>query len=203
MSYKAAFLAGLVASGLALSPALAQAPGPTQSQSEMSDTTKRAAADKGDPAHYVTNAAISDLFEVESGKLATTKAREDRVKDFGRMMVRDHTDSTKKLKDAVKSANVNVEPPDELDDEHKKMLEQLKDASDGRFDRMYMDMQVKGHNQALELHRGYARAGEVEALKSFANEVVPVIEKHREVARELASEVTRGAVMGISPPEKK
>jgi len=129
------------------------------------------------------------MFEVQAGKLAITKGRNNDVKDFARAMVKDHSDSTKKLKDAIAEAKLKTKPPTKLDAAHQKMLDQLKTASASRFDRMYMDMQVKGHNQALALHKGYAAKGDVTQLKTAAGEISDVVQHHIEMANKVASEV--------------
>jgi putative membrane protein len=70
-----------------------------------------------------------------------------------------------------------------------KKLDQLKRANEMNFDPLYMDMQVKGHNQALALHQGYASSGPVAPLKKAAGEIAPVVQKHLEHANKIASMV--------------
>ena len=181
----------LIAAGILLADiaAFAQTNTGTQPKSEMSPTTRSEAQDKSSTARYIHDAAMTDMFEVQAGKLAITKGRNNGVKDFARTMVKDHTDSTKKLKDAIAEAKVKAKPPTKLDTEHQKMLDQLKNANTSRFDRLYMDMQVKGHNQALALHKGYSTNGNVAPLKTAAGEISEVVQHHIEMANKVASQI--------------
>jgi putative membrane protein len=181
----------LIAAGILLADvaAFAQTSAGTQPKSEMSPTTRSQIQDKSSTSRYIHDAAITDMFEVQAGKLAITKGRNNSVKDFARTMVKDHTDSTKKLKDAIAEAKITTKPPAKLDAEHQKMLDQLKAADATRFDRLYMDMQVKGHNQALALHKTYAADGKIEPLKTAAGEIAGVVQHHLEMANKVASEV--------------
>jgi putative membrane protein len=167
--------------------AFAQTQHGTQPKSEMSQTTKSEAQDKSATSRYIRQASMSGMFEVEAGKLALIKARNNAVKDFARQMVNDHTDWNKKLENAVAEGKVATKPAAKLDAEHQKKLDQLKSADTARFDRLYMDTQVKGHNQALALHKGYAANGDVEPLKNAAGELVPMVQHHLDMANKVAS----------------
>ena len=50
---------------------------------------------------FVQNAATSDMYEIEAGKIAIQKAQSDTVKTFGQMMVDAHSKTTEELKDVA------------------------------------------------------------------------------------------------------
>ena len=54
------------------------------------------------------------------------------------------------------------------------------------FDNMYMQIQVRGHEEALALYRSYAEVGEVESLRKLTRNALPIMERHREEARRIA-----------------
>jgi putative membrane protein len=126
---------------------------------------------------YVTKAAIGDLFEIESSNLALNKSKDKAVQDFAQMMVRDHTDSSNKIKAAV-AGNADLAPPSKLDPQHETMLKQLKDADAQAFDNLYVQMQTAGHSDALTLHQTYAASGDNQALRKVAADIVPVVQMH-------------------------
>ena len=135
---------------------------------------------------YVTWAAMSDMYEIEAGRLAAQKARNPRVKNFAQMMVTDHTSSSQRLQQAMPSG-LTMNMPTQLDAEHQAKLSQLQNAPAGAgFDRMYLQQQVMAHEQALALHQNYGRAGDVPALRNVATSVAPVVETHLREARTLA-----------------
>src|ERR1700748_886465 len=47
---------------------------------------------------FVEAAAISDMYEVEAGKIAQKRAHSQKVRDFAAKMVEAHTQTTEKLK---------------------------------------------------------------------------------------------------------
>jgi putative membrane protein len=127
---------------------------------------------------YIARAANSDMYEIQAGELAARNGQSQEVKDFGRMMVEDHTKSSQDMKAIVARANVGTEPPARLDSEHQAMIDRLKAARGEEFDREYLSQQVTAHRKALALHQGYAQGGDNTELKGFAVQVVPVIQKH-------------------------
>lgn len=129
---------------------------------------------------YVAQAANSDMYEIQAGELATKNGQSQQVKDFGRMMVTDHTKSSQDMKALVSRANLGTQPPARLDAEHQAMIDRLKAAKGEAFDREYMSQQMEAHRKALALHQGYAQSGDNTELKGFATQVIPVIQKHHD-----------------------
>lgn len=132
---------------------------------------------------YVTNAAISDMYEVQSSQLALEKAQSPEVKTFAQKMINDHTATTKQLKSTIASANLNLTPPTTLDSRRQGMLDNLKGLSGAEFDNAYLEQQTAAHEEALKLHRGYAQDGDTPALTNLAGEIAPKIENHLQMVQ--------------------
>lgn len=132
---------------------------------------------------FVSMAAASDMYEVEAGKLAQTMGKSDAVKNFGRMMVTDHTKSTADLKAAAGQVQ-GVDMSPQLTAEHQSDLDALKSAGEN-FDQVYAQQQVAAHTKALSMLRGFAERGDAEPLKEFAAKTAPVVERHLTEARSL------------------
>ena len=77
-------------------------------------------------------------------------ARSRGVRDFGTMMVQDHTKTTRGLQDAIRKSGRPVPPPPPLTGAQQGMLGQLKNAGRG-FDFIYLQQQVQAHQEALGL----------------------------------------------------
>lgn len=135
---------------------------------------------------YVQKAAIADMFEIESSKLALEKAQSQPLKKLAGMMVDDHGASTSKIKSAVSMGKVSVSLPSELDAKHREALDQLRGLSGTEFDKKYLDVQIKGHEEALQLHQSYAENGDNKALKDAATDIVKVMERHLKEIRALS-----------------
>ena len=129
-------------------------------------------------ADFVAAVASSDLYEIESGELATEKATSPEVKSFAQMLIADHKKSTADLKAAVADANppVSVEPV--LDQEKLSMIDTLKNTPAGEFDKAFIDQQKQAHQKALELLRGYEAGGDNPGLKQFAAKAATVVQAH-------------------------
>src|SRR5437763_80277 len=117
---------------------------------------------------YVQKSAISDEFEIESSKLALQKAQDPAIKSFAQEMVDDHTAATNKLKEAAKTAKINIAARQKLDRQHQDTLAALRSKSGPQFDQAYMRAQLLGHREALNLQKAYGESGDNPTLKAHA-----------------------------------
>lgn len=134
---------------------------------------------------FVTKAGASDLYERDSSKLVVGSANSG-VKAFAQEMIKDHTDSTAKVKAAAMKSGIAVAPP-KLEPAQAQMLAKLRAASGSARDRLYVSQQKLAHQQALALHQGYAQQGDKPALKAAAGEIAPVVQHHIEMLSSLGS----------------
>lgn len=132
---------------------------------------------------FVDTVAASDMYEVEAGKLAQEKGASQAVKDFGAMMVKDHTQSTADLKaGAAETPGLTVAP--KLTAGQEADLAALRDAGD-TFDTLYTQQQSAAHSQALALLQDYGANGDSASLKAFATKTASVVDGHLAKAGEL------------------
>lgn len=136
-------------------------------------------------SEFVQKAAMSDIYEVEAGKIATKKGQSDQVKQFGQHMVEAHTKTTEELTAIVKSDNIKVELPTKLDSKHQNMIDDLNEAKLEDFDKVYAKQQVDGHQDAVDLFEKYAKKGDNANLKQFAEKTLSTIKEHLEAAKKL------------------
>ena len=133
-------------------------------------------------ADFVKIAAISDMFEIESSKLAEQRA-DEASKKFAAQMVADHTKTSADLKALAPRANVDV--PTSLDSSHQNKLDKLKGLNGVEFDKEYDSMQVDVHVDAVSLFERYADGGENADLKVWAAQTLPHLKHHLEMAKSL------------------
>ena len=129
---------------------------------------------------FADMASGSDAYEIAAGKLAASKATTKALKDFGTMMVKGHTHSTEKLKEAAKNASPAIVPAGVMTAEQKANLATLESATGADFDAAYNGQQVAAHTQALAGIQGYAASGDVPSLKTWAVNTAPVVQMHLE-----------------------
>jgi putative membrane protein len=133
---------------------------------------------------FVQKAAMSDMYEVQAGKLAAEKGQSDAVKQFGTQMVDAHTKTTDELTGIVKTKNIKVDLPTKLDAKHQKLIDDLNSAVEG-FDKTYAKQQVDGHQEAVDLFKKYAAKGDDADVKQFAEKTLSTIEHHLDEAKKL------------------
>ncbi len=134
---------------------------------------------------YIPQAAISDMYEIEAGKIAMVRGRAPEVKAFARMMVADHQKSSDRLKRFVAENPVNIAVPNTIDPRRRAMLGALDEAGDREFDSVYVGQQAAAHLEAFNLQSSYAKGGDHPALKKLAAGTVPMIAAHRKQAEAL------------------
>jgi putative membrane protein len=134
---------------------------------------------------FVTNAGISDMYEIQAGQIAQKKGQSAGVKDFGKMMVTEHTAMSNEMKPLVTAAGKT--PPTGLDERRKGMIDNLNAAPAADFDKTYLSQQEAAHNEALTLMQGYADNGDDAGLKGGAAKAVPKIQSHLDKVRALQS----------------
>ncbi|MEQ5787883.1 DUF4142 domain-containing protein [Erythrobacter sp. NFXS35] len=127
---------------------------------------------------YVQRTAISDMYEIQAGQLAVENGSSDEVRAFGRMMIDDHTASTRDLMAAAGQSGGPASMPTQLDSEHRAMIDRLENLDGENFDNEYMTQQMAAHRKALAMHEAYAERGDNAELRQFAQNVVPVIRGH-------------------------
>ncbi|MGP9811299.1 DUF4142 domain-containing protein [Rhodopseudomonas sp. NSM] len=135
-------------------------------------------------ADFVKQAAISDMFEIQSNKLAEAKGNAAE-KAFAKQMVADHTKTSNELKSLVSGGKVTAQLPTALDDAHQSKLEKLKTATGAEFSETFIDQQVSAHKDAVSLFDRYARGGENAELKNWAGQTLPALKHHLDMAQNL------------------
>jgi putative membrane protein len=135
-------------------------------------------------AGFVTQAAIGDMFEIESSKLAEQKGNLNAA-HFSPALAKDHAEMSAELKSLTQAGKVKAELPAALDSAHQEKLEKLKAIKGGAFDKSYIAMQVDAHNEAVSLFQGYARGGDNAILKAFAAKYLPRLQQHLKMARDI------------------
>ncbi len=154
----------------------------------MGGTTAQAAVDANNPLFhpmYMTMAASSDMFEIQSSQLALQASQNQAVRNYANMMIAHHQATTQNLMMAAQSAGLTPPTP-MLVPMHQQMLDQLRAAGTGAaFDAAYKQAQTMSHQEALNLHTNYAQSGDVPALRQVAAAAVPIVQQHLQQAQVL------------------
>lgn len=127
---------------------------------------------------FVLDAASGGMMEVELGKMAATNASSAKVKEFGKMMVTDHTKANTELKAVAGKKNITVPAaPAEKQQMH---IDDLKAKKGADFDKAYVDMMVDDHKEDISKFEDESKNGKDPDVKAFASKTLPVLNKHLE-----------------------
>jgi putative membrane protein len=133
---------------------------------------------------FVDFAAQTDMVEANLGQLAGSSASSQPVKDYGQMLATDHTKDFNQLYDIAHQANLNM--PNAIDAEHNKaMIDPFQKLNGAAFDRRYVHEMIAGHTKAIAAYKKEAADAQNPALKSYAEQALPTLQKHLDDAKAL------------------
>lgn len=125
---------------------------------------------------FITKAASGGMMEVQLGQLAQDQAKNQRVKDFGAMMVRDHGKANDELKMLASAKNVTL--PDSIMPEHKRHITHLQNRKGAAFDKAYMNMMAQDHRKDIaDFEKASNNLADGE-IKAFATRTLPTLKAH-------------------------
>ena len=164
----------------------------SNSGSGNTDTSATATESAGtlqddDLIEFVHEAAKGGMLEVELGKLAETQALNKRVKAFGAMMVKDHTQAGDELKALAATKNITV--PSTLTEDQLHHLDELRKKKGVEFDKDYMKMMANDHRDDIEEFEKMANRGTDPEFKAFAAKTLPVLKAHLDSVKSINKEV--------------
>ena len=133
---------------------------------------------------FVTEAAQSDMFEIQSSKMALNSA-DAPTKAFAQKMIDDHTKTTAELKAAVGKGETHATLPTAMSSSQQSMIATLNDLHSADFDKQYHSDQVSAHKDAVSLFQRYGKGGDNAGLKNWAAMTRPALEHHLEMAQNL------------------
>lgn len=172
MKIRTAIVAALIGgAGFASLPAMAQTATAPSARASIS------------AEEYARRQAQSELFEIALSQLILDKSEDQGVRAFAEQMVAAHTASLQKLRAAAGTMAALL--PTTVDSTQQNVLFRLENISGMKFNMEYMQMQIDGHKQALELNRRYATGGTDPALRQYASEAVPMIQDHLNMAQKV------------------
>ena len=92
---------------------------------------------------FVRDIAVKNMAEIELGRMALNKAASADIKAFAQTMIDEHGAAGDKLKSIVSATSLPW--PAQLDDRHRKIVDELGREQGADFERDYMKAMVDGH----------------------------------------------------------
>jgi putative membrane protein len=131
---------------------------------------------------FLETAAQTDMVEANLGSLAQDVAASDPVKDYGRMLVTDHTQDYQALQTLAQQTQLTV--PTAIDADHNKsMIDPFHRLKGAAFDHKYIHEMIAGHTEAIALYKKEAHDAQNPAIRSYAEQTLPTLQKHLDDAK--------------------
>ena len=124
------------------------------------------------------------LFDIECARLAATRTRDPRVRNFATVLLSDRRRADESFRSLLAREQLPV-PDDQLGRRHRGLLERLRQEDSKEFDRAFIDAQRAELDETIGLVERYAEVGDDEALKSFAEARLPVLRRQADMLRQL------------------
>jgi putative membrane protein len=138
-------------------------------------------------AKFIKEAGEGGMAEVKLGELAQQKGSSQEVKDFGALMVKDHSKANDELKEIASKGGVTLSS--DLNAKDKSLYDKLDKLSGADFDRAYMNAMVKDHETDIAAFSKEADGGKDQAVKDFASKTLPTLREHLTHAKSAAAAV--------------
>jgi putative membrane protein len=149
----------------------------TSSSNKMNGTV---AVDKT-TSDFMVKVADVGMTEVKLGQIAQDKGMSQRIKDFGAMMVKDHTAAGDELKNLAERKNVTL--PGTVSNDHQKKIDDLNKKSGKDFDKAYIDAMVDGHQSTVNDFEKTSKNTKDADVKAWVDKTLPTLRMHLDSAR--------------------
>jgi putative membrane protein len=136
-------------------------------------------------ATFFKKAAEGGMAEVELGKLVQDKSPTSSVKEFGGMMITDHSAANDKLKAIAERKSIKLPTsPSVSQMATKTKLEVLSGAT---FDKSYIKGMVKDHQEDIKEFQTEASSGQDPDAKAYAAATLPTLKAHLKKIQAIAA----------------
>jgi putative membrane protein len=146
--------------------------------------TSAASADSPDSS-FLKNAAGGGMSEVELGQLAQQKALNPAVKEFGAMMIKDHSAANERLNALAASEQVSL--PDSPSLMQKASKTKLNMLSGDSFDKAYVKGMIDDHKDDIKDFQKEISEGTDPQARAFASATLPTLQKHLQKIESIAA----------------
>lgn len=174
---------------LALLPLAACNPNPSTPMQSTVPMPQTLPAVSAQDQSFVNLAATSDMFEIQSSKLAMQRSRNHATRAFAQQMITDHTASSQRLAALAQAKGIVL--PTGLDPEQQRALAAI-DNTRRIFDQEYFRQQGMAHATAVQAYQTEIANGYDADIRGFAQQTLPMIQEHLARAEQMRDANMRG-----------
>lgn len=151
------------------------------------NTAPSSAAESPSTADVLTEVHKSDQKEIDMGKSAEKHGKSKAVLNFGKMLVKDHTEADKKVANLAKKKNIDM--GSSWTASLRTDMSEMIAGSD--FDRHFAQVMLDDHRKDIEKVTKARDETRDEQLKQLLDELLPTLKKHEETAEKILDETKK------------
>lgn len=155
----------------------------TNNSMASSDTSNMSNNSNSPVIDFAHDAAAGGMMEVELGKLAQKNGLSLAVKNFGKMMVTDHSKLNNQLKDLAGKKNITL--PTTVTSDQQNDIDKLTKEIGKDFDKDYVSMMVDDHKSDIDAFEKAEDKIMDTDFKVFITKALPVLHKHLNAIQEI------------------
>jgi putative membrane protein len=140
-------------------------------------------------SQFVELAAAAHMFEIESARLASERARHPGVRALAESIIAASRNSAGALETAAGAADPPLPYAPSLSAYQLNSIEALRNAPPAAFDRAFLGQQLDAQQRLLTLLTDYAITGDVAPLRRHASEVADPVRQNLSRTRDLVVEI--------------
>ena len=136
----------------------------------------------------------ANTADIETGELAASRGTSKEVREFGRMLARDHNMVRQQGRDLAQRLGVTPTPPaaDRGAKEHARAIAMLRSKQGAEFDRAFLQHEVTFHKAVIDaVTTTLLPAIQNAELKAFVEKVAPAFQAHMLAAQQLEKKLGR------------
>lgn len=129
----------------------------------------------------------ANTWDIETGALAEKKGTTKEIRDFGAMLVHDHTMVRQQGRDLARKLDVHPTPPKDfaMVKDHEAAMKTLRSAKGKEFDRAFLQHEVAFHKAVIDaVTTTLLPAIQNQELKNLVTRVAPAFQAHMMAAQQ-------------------
>jgi len=138
---------------------------------------------------FLLHASQGQRAEIALGQIATERAANDKVKEFGRQMIDDHAKANEELKQLASQEGVALPKDVELPTAQRERAQRFQQLSGNDFDRAYIGYMLREHTKDVREFEQSASEIQDRDVKDWASKTLPILKGHLKTARNIAEDL--------------
>jgi putative membrane protein len=132
-------------------------------------------------------------MEIKAGQMAKKNSQNKQVKQYGEMLIKDHSLADKQITALAKKENIELTMPAPTDPSEQAerqsdmdAMSRLETLKGEEFDREFSKMMVEGHQKAIDMVQTAVRQTQDSKIQGLLNKLLPVLKEHLRVAEQIS-----------------